>query len=446
MKGPPTVSVKTADVPLVTPSDVVGTSKPRLWRVLGPGLITGAADDDPSGIATYAQAGAQFGFRLSWTLLVTYPLMVAIQAVSARIGRTTGRGIAANIRLNFPKGIAQATVALLFTANVCNIGADLGAMAESSRLLLPSVPTWAYLVVYSSVCAAGQVFMHHTRYVAVLKWLTLSLFSYFATLCVVHISWPDFLTGLVLPSLSMDSDLWLTVVAILGTTISPYLFFWQASQEVEDTKSEPHREPLLRRPDQGPGALARIRLDTLVGMGISNLVAIAIMATAAATLHVHGVHELSSAAQAAETLKPIAGNFAFALFALGIVGTGLLSVPVLAGSAAYALGEARKWPVGMSKQPSQAKAFYGAIAVATLIGAAANMFKISPVKALIWAAALNAFVAAPVMVLIIKMATSKKVMGQFKITGAWVITGWIATAVMSVASLGFLISLLGQTF
>jgi NRAMP (natural resistance-associated macrophage protein)-like metal ion transporter len=444
MKGPPPVSIRTAGVSPVTPSDVVGTSKPRLWRVLGPGLITGAADDDPSGIATYAQAGAQFGFRLSWTLLVTYPLMVAIQAVSARIGRTTGRGIAANIRLNFPMGIAQATVALLFTANVCNIGADLGAMAESSRLLLPSVPTWAYLVVYSSVCAAGQVFMHHTRYVAVLKWLTLSLFSYFATLCVVHISWPEFLRGLVLPSLSMDSDLWLTVVAILGTTISPYLFFWQASQEVEDTKAEPLREPLLRRPDQGPDALSRIRLDTLVGMGISNLVAIAIMATAAATLHVHGVHELSSAAQAAETLKPIAGNFAFALFALGIVGTGLLSVPVLAGSAAYALGEARKWPVGLSKQPSQAKAFYGAIAVATLIGAAANIFKISPVKALIWAAALNAFVAAPVMVLIMKMATSKKVMGQFKITGAWVITGWIATAVMSVASLGFLISLLGQ--
>jgi Mn2+/Fe2+ NRAMP family transporter len=370
--------------------------------------------------------------------------MVAIQAVSARIGRTTGRGIAANIRLNFPNWILQSTVALLFTANVCNIGADLGAMAESSRLLLPGVPTWVYLVLYSSVCAAGQVFIHHTRYVAVLKWLTLSLFSYFATLCVVHVSWPEFVRGLILPSLSMDSDLWLTVVAILGTTISPYLFFWQAAQEVEDTKAEPLREPLRRRPDQGPDALSRIRMDTLVGMGVSNLVALAIMATAAATLHVHGIHELSSAAQAAETLKPIAGNFAFALFAIGIVGTGLLSVPVLAGSAAYALGEARKWPVGLSKQPSQAKAFYGAIAVATLIGAAANILSISPVKALIWAAALNAFVAAPVMALIMSMATSKKIMGPFRIAGAWVIMGWIATAVMSVASLGFLISLLGH--
>jgi NRAMP (natural resistance-associated macrophage protein)-like metal ion transporter len=423
-------------------SNVVGPSKPRFLRLLGPGLITGAADDDPSGIATYAQAGAQFGFQLSWTLLLTYPLMVAIQAVSARIGRTTGKGIAANIRLNYSKWILRTTVALLFTANICNIGADLGAMAEASRLLLPTLPVWVYLVIFSSICTIGQIFLQHTRYVAILKWLTLSLFAYFATLCVVHIDWAEFFKGLLLPKFLPDKQFWLTVIAILGTTISPYLFFWQASEEVEDTKTEPVRKPLRRRPSQGSDALARIRLDTLIGMGVSNLVALAILATAAATLHVRGVHEISSAAQAAEALRPIAGHLAFALFSLGIVGTGLLSVPVLAGSAAYALGEAQSWPTGLSKKPAQAKAFYGAIAAATLLGAAANVLKISPIKALIWAAALNAVVAVPVMFLVMKIATNKKIMGPFRIERPWVVLGWLATGVMAVASVAFLLSLL----
>ena len=423
------------------PSSVVGRSKPRLWRILGPGLITGAADDDPSGIATYAQAGAQFGFRLAWTLVVSYPLMVAIQAISARIGRTTGLGIAGNIRLHYPNWILQGAVALLFIANICNIGADLGAMAEASRLLVPTIPAWVYLLSYSLICTAGQLFLHHSRYVAVLKWLCLSLFAYFATLCVVHVDWRDFLKGLVWPQFRFDRDFWLMVVAILGTTISPYLFFWQAAQEVEDTKAEPIREPLRVRPTQGPEALARIQLDTLVGMAISNLVALAILATAASTLHANGVHELTSAAQAAQALRPLAGNFAFALFALGIIGTGLLSVPVLAGSAAYALGEARRWPVGLSRQPSQARAFYSAIALATLVGAGANLLSISPVKALVWSAVLNAIVAAPVMVLIMRIASSRKIMGEFSIQKGWIIMGWVATAVMAVASLLFMISL-----
>jgi NRAMP (natural resistance-associated macrophage protein)-like metal ion transporter len=423
-------------------SHVVGPSKPRLWRVLGPGLITGAADDDPSGIATYAQAGAQFGFSLSWTLLFTYPLMVAIQEISARIGRTTGQGLSANIRAMFPGWILQCAVTLLLLANICNIGADLGAMAESSRLLLPGVPTWGYLVIFSLICTAGQIFLNHNRYVAILKWLTLSLFAYFATLLVVQIPWNEFLRGLLLPTFVMSREFWLTAVAILGTTISPYLFFWQASQEVEDTKTEPVRAPLRRRPSQGPDALSRIRLDTLVGMGVSNLVAIAIVGTAAATLHPHGVKEISSAAQAAEALKPVAGNFAFALFALGVVGTGLLSVPVLAGSAAYAVGEARKWPVGLSRQPTEAKAFYGVIAAATLIGAAANILKISPLKALIWSAALNAVVAVPVMILIMMISGNKKMMGQFSVSGPLRALGWTATAVMTVASIAFLISLI----
>jgi NRAMP (natural resistance-associated macrophage protein)-like metal ion transporter len=434
------MALETATRP-VDRSSVVGPAKPRLWRVLGPGLITGAADDDPSGIATYAQAGAQFGFRLAWTLVLSYPLMVVIQAISARIGRTTGRGIAGNIRMHYPNWILQGAVALLFVANICNIGADLGAMAEASRLLLPSIPSWSYLVLFSLICTAGQLFLHHTRYVAVLKWLTLSLFAYFATLCVVHVNWGEFLQGLVWPRLEINRDFWLTVVAILGTTISPYLFFWQAAQEVEDTKAEPVREPLRIRPSQGPDALARIRLDTSVGMGISNLVALAILATAAATLHVSGIHELTSAAQAAQALRPLAGDFAFALFALGIVGTGLLSVPVLAGSAAYALGEARRWPVGLSRQPSQAKAFYSAIALATLVGAGANLLSVSPVKALVWSAVLNAIVAAPVMVLLMRIATSRRIMGEFRIGRGWTAMGWLATAVMAVASLVFMISL-----
>lgn len=361
---------------MAPPAAVVGPSRPRLWLVLGPGLITGAADDDPSGIATYAQAGAQFGYRLGWTLLFTYPLMVVIQAVSARIGRTTGQGIAGNLREHYPGWLLQSVVALLFVANTLNIGADLGAMAEATRLLLPALPAWAYVVAFGMVSTAGQMFLQHTRYVAALKWLTLSLFAYFATVCVVHVSWPDFLRGLVWPRFTLDQDFWLTVVAIL--------------------------------------------------------------VTAAATLHQSGAHNLSSAAQAAEALRPLAGQAAFALFALGIIGTGLLSVPVLAGSAAYALGEARRWPVGLARRPLQAKAFYTAIAVATLLGATANVASLNPVKALVWAAVINGLVAVPVMALLMLMAANVRIMGQFRITGSWILIGWIATGVMGVAAVAFI--------
>jgi NRAMP (natural resistance-associated macrophage protein)-like metal ion transporter len=423
-------------------SDVVETSKPRLLKILGPGLVTGAADDDPSGIATYSQAGAQFGFGLGWTLLLTYPLMVTIQSISARIGRTSGLGIAGNVRRFYPKWLLYGLVAALTFANVCNIGADLGAMAETGRLLIPAAPSWLLLALFAIACAGGQIFMQHKRYVAILKWLTLSLFAYFAVLCVVHVAWTQFLLGLVWPRFSLDRAFWLMVAAILGTTISPYLFFWQAAQEVEDTKTEPIRKPLVQRPAQGANALTRIRLDTMIGMAISNLVALAIMATAAATLHASKTKEIESAAQAAEALRPLAGSFAFALFSLGIIGTGLLSVPVLAGSAAYALGEARRWPVGLSRQPKQAKAFYGTIAAATLLGAAANLLKVSPMKALVWSAVLNAIVAAPIMILLMQMATNSSIMGQFLISRRSRVIGWLATLVMGVASLGFIISLI----
>ena len=425
-------------------SPVVGPSKPRLWQVLGPGLITGASDDDPSGIATYSQAGAQYGYGLGWTLVLTYPLMVVIQAISARIGRTTGRGIAGNLREHYPNWLLQAIVFLLSIANTLNLGADLGAMGEASKLLLPGISTPVYIVFFGIVCTAGQIAFKHTRYVAFLKWLSLSLFSYFAAMCAVHISWIQLLKGLVWPSLTLDRQFWLMVVAVLGTTISPYLFFWQAAQEVEDTKAVPRRRPLRRAPIQGPIALARIQLDTLIGMGFSNLVALAIMITAASTLHVAGIHEIDSAAQAAQALRPIAGNFAFAVFALGIIGTGLLSIPVLAGSAAYAIGEARRWPVGLTRQPLQAKAFYGAITLATLLGAAANMLSLNAVKALIWSAVINGVVAVPVMALLMLMSTNERIMGEFRVSRLVQVIGWSATVVMAAASLAFIWSTLAQ--
>jgi Mn2+/Fe2+ NRAMP family transporter len=401
--------------------------------------VTGAADDDPSGIATYAQAGAQYAFRLGWTLLITYPLMVVIQSISARIGRTTGAGIAGNLRRHYPAWILHSVVVLLLIANTLNIGADLAAMAEASRLLVPAPPGWAYVLGYGALTTLGQILLSHTRYVAVLKWLTLSLFAYFATVCVVHVPWREVLVGLVWPRLSMDRDFWLMVVAILGTTISPYLFFWQAAQEVEDTKARPVEEPLLAKPAQGPGALARIRLDTLVGMGVSNLVALAILITAGSTLHRAGIREVASAAQAAEALRPLAGKGAFVLFALGILGTGLLSIPVLAGSAAYALGEARKWPVGLARQPLQAKAFYATIALATFLGAGANVIALSPVKALIFAAVINGIVAVPVMALLMLMSARQDIMGQFRISAGPKAIGWIATLLMAIAAAFFIV-------
>jgi NRAMP (natural resistance-associated macrophage protein)-like metal ion transporter len=421
---------------------MVGPSKPRLWQTLGPGLITGAADDDPSGIATYSQAGSQFGFQLAWTLVLTYPLMVVIQAICARIGRTTGLGIAGNLRAHYPNWLVQAIVGLLFIANTLNIGADLGAMGDSMHLLLHIAPAWAYVAMFGVICTAAQILFQHRRYVSILKWLTLSLLAYFGAVMVVHVQWTELAKGLVLPRLTGNTEFWLMVVAIFGTTISPYLFFWQAAQEVEDTKADPVQAPLIENPRQGKSALARIQFDTLVGMGFSNLVALAILVTAAATLHAAGILQVDSAAQAASALRPIAGDFAFAVFATGIIGTGLLSVPVLAGSAAYALGEARGWPVGLSKQPLEAKAFYATIAVATLLGAAGNFFELNPVKALVWSAVINGVVAVPVMALLMLISSNRRIMGGFAITRLWWFIGWAATAVMAAATVGFVVSMI----
>jgi NRAMP (natural resistance-associated macrophage protein)-like metal ion transporter len=413
----------------------------RWWSQLGAGLITGASDDDPSGIATYSQAGAQFGYQLAWTMLFTYPLMVVIQDISARIGRVTGRGIAGNLRQHYPAWVLQPIVALLFIANTLNIGADLGGMAEGVRLLVPPVSGWVWILFFGLTCTVTQVLLSHRLYVLVLKWLTLGLLSYFGVLAVVEVNWAQVARAIIVPHWSFDAQFWLMVVALLGTTISPYLFFWQAAQEVEDTKAHSQQLPLRRKPSQGASELARIRLDTLVGMGFSNLVGLAILIATASTLHGTRVEQVQTAAQAAQALRPLAGEFAFALFALGIVGTGLLSVPVLACSAAYAVGEARLWPVGLARKPLEAKAFYFTIALATALGAAANAAAINPMKALLWAAVINGIVAVPVMVLVVRLATNRKVMDRFVVTGMWRLLGWIATAVMAVATISWLVSI-----
>ena len=365
-------------------------------------------------------------------------MMVAIQAICARVGRTTGLGIAGNLRRHYPAWALHGIVALLCIANVLNIGADLGAMAESARLLL-RLPAWLYVAGFGLASIAGQVFAGHKQYVAVLRWLTLSLLAYLATAFVVHIRWQAFLSGLLWPRLTPDHSFWLTVVAIFGTTISPYLFFWQAAQEVEDIKAEPRREPLLKKPSQAPDALARIRADTVIGMAASNLVSLAILVTTAATLHEHGISDVASAAQAAQALRPLAGKAAFALFALGVIGTGLLSVPVLAGSAAYALGEAWRWPVGLSKKPLRARGFYSVIALSITLGALGTFLHLNPVKALVWAAVINGIVAVPVMALLLHMSVQASILGRFRIGRGLAALGWIATGVMGIASLVFII-------
>jgi Mn2+/Fe2+ NRAMP family transporter len=412
-----------------------GETKQKFVTVLGPGLIAGASDDDPSGIATYSQAGAQLGFSVSWTLLFSYPLMAAIQEISALIGRTTGKGIAANIRIHYSNWVLQAIVVLLLVANTINIGADLGAMGDALSLLVGG-PHLLYVVLFGAVCAGLQIYIPYDRYAPVLRWLTLALFSYFGTMLFVKMPWGEMARGLFVPTFAADAEFWATVVAVLGTTISPYVFFWQASQEVEETRRVAESKPLVRAPEQGPSALGRIRLDTYFGMGLANLVALAIMITTAATLHVKGVTDIETSTQAAEALRPVAGPFALAIFTLGLVGTRLQAVPVLAGSAAYALAEARRWPNGLARKPKAAKAFYATIALATLIGALINFSPINPIKALYWSAVINGVVAVPVIAIMMVMTANRKIMGEFVVRGPLSILGWIATAVMAAAIVG----------
>ena len=409
--------------------------RPRLADIMGPGLITGASDDDPSGIATYSQAGAQFGYTLGWTLILTYPLMCAIQIVSAQVGRVTGRGLAGNMRRHYPTWLVYPLIALLLVANIINIGADLGAMAAALRLLVPG-PQFLFVIAFAAVTVLLEVFMRYSRYASVLRWLALSLLAYVATVFAVDVPWLTVAKNLVIPKIQFSGDYLAMVVAVFGTTISPYLFFWQAAEEVEDEKEDPEAKPLIKAPVQAPRQLARIQADTLVGMGISNVVALFIMITTAATLHAHGVTNIQTSSQAAEALRPVAGRFAFTVFALGIVGTGMLALPVLAGSAAYAVGEVLGWRVGLAQRPRRARAFYLTIAAATVIGTIMNFTSLDPIKALIWSATINGVAAVPIMAMIMLIASRKAVMGQFTLKKGLMVLGWLATAVMAAAAIG----------
>ncbi len=406
---------------------------------LGPGLITGAADDDPSGIATYSQAGAQFGFNMLWTVLLTYPLMVGIQVVSARIGRVSGHGLATNIARHYPRWLLYSIVGLLLVANTINIGADVAAMGEATRLLAGGPAHW-YAIGFGLLSVMLQVLVPYHRYVRVLKWLTLALLAYVATVFVVRIPWQQVAVGTLLPHISLKTEYITTVVAVFGTTISPYLFFWQASQEVEDMRAKPGEQDLLHSPEQARASLRRIKVDTYIGMGFSNMVAFFIILTTAVTLHMHGITDIQSSAQAAQALRPIAGDFAFLMFSAGIIGTGLLAIPVLAGSSAYATAGAFHWDNSLEYTPSKAKAFYSVIAISTVIGVVLSLSAIDPIKALYWSAVINGVISVPVMVVMMLMAVKPEIMGQFVIKTKWKILGWLATGLMSLAVVAMLVT------
>ncbi len=412
-----------------------------LLEQLGPGLITGAADDDPSGIATYSQGGAQFGFGLLWTLVLTFPLMVAIQLVSAHIGRVTGRGLAQNMGQVLPQPVVLTLVALLFVANTINIGADVASMGAAAQLVFG----WgehAFTILFAVVSVILQMFVSYKRYARFLTVLTLSLFSYVALVFMIHLDWAQVGLGM-LGMLGVHADLStaaaVTIVAIFGTTISPYLFFWQSAEEVEELDHHPDEKPLTEAPRQAKRAFARIRVDTIVGMAASNLVALAIMISTAATLHAAGKTDIQTAADAARALQPLAGRFAFLLFSLGIIGTGLLAIPVLAGSAAYAIGETRGWKVGLDNKPWEAVGFYLVIASAVALGIGIDYSGLDPIKALYWSAVINGVIAVPMMAAMMIVAGNKKSMGRFTAGPTLSILGWTSTAVMGAAAVAMIV-------
>lgn len=413
--------------------------EPGFLECLGPGLVTGAADDDPSGIATYSQTGAQFGFQTLWTLLVTFPLMLATQFACALVGRVTGKGLAANLREHYPLPLLYALVALLCVANTINLAADIGAIGAAAKLLVGG-PAIVYAILASVGAVVLLVALPFSGYARVLKFLTLCLFAYAGTLFLVHVPWGEVARSMVLPKLQWSKDYVTAIVAIFGTTISPYLFFWQASHEVEAQTLDKVERPLKRAPEQAEAQLRRMKIDTGTGMFMSNAIAFCIMLTAAAVLHARGVTEIESAAQAAEALRPVAGRLSFFLFACGIVGTGLLAIPTLAGSIAYAIAETFRWPEGLDLKFYQATGFYGVIAVATLIAIALNLTPIDPIKALYWSAVLNGVIAVPLMIMIMLIARRKAIMGKFVASARLTIGGWAATAMMAAASVALFAS------
>ncbi|MGJ0506594.1 MAG: NRAMP family divalent metal transporter [Methylocystis sp.] len=404
-------------------------SKAGGWlRLLGPGLVTGAADDDPSGVATYAQAGARFGYDLLWAVALTTPLMLAVQLVSARIGRTTGAGVVANVRRHLPRGVAQGLVALLMIANVANIAADLAAVGEALSLLLGGAEQ-RFALAAGALSLLAQVAVPYRRYAAFLRWSTLALFAYVAAAFAAPVDWPHALRAAVWPSQALSRDSLMMLVAVLGTTISPYLFVWQAAQEIEEMRLADNGP--LRETGNAAGELRRLRIDTGVGAFLSNVVAFFIMLSTAAALNAHGVTNIETSAQAAEALRPVAGDFAFALFALGIIGTGLLAIPVLAGSAAYAASEVFGGDFSLEKPFTGAPGFYGILIAATLGGAAIDFWAVAAMKLLIWAALLNGLIAPPFLAAMMLVASNPEAMGAH-VAPRWLLTlGWTATAAMT---------------
>ena len=399
---------------------------------VGPGLITGVADDDPSGIATYSQAGAQFGLEMLWTMPLAFPLMAAVQVMCADIGRVTGKGIAANIKAVFPLSVLRGVVLLLLIANTLNIAADIAAMGETAELVTGfDRHGMTAFFVFGSVLL--QIFVPYHRYVFFLKWLTLSLLAYAAVLFTVHVPWGEVALRTFWPSFAPDSDAATVIVGVFGTTISPYLFFWQASEEIEEMERK-GASPLITDMTTAGQELRRINWDTWSGMFYSDVSAYFIILATAVTLHVAGVTDIETAAQAASALRPLAGDFAYLLFALGILGVGLIGVPVLAGSAAYALSEAMGWKWGLERKARDARGFYGVIALSVFAALVIQYSPISPMKALFWSAVINGIVAVPLMVVIILLVCKKSVMGPFTASRPIVILGWITTIVMGLAA------------
>ena len=410
------------------------------WHNLGPGLTTGAADDDPSGIATYSQTGAQYGFQLIWLAGFTYPLMSVVQEMCARLGLVTGRGLAGNIRAFFPKWVLLITTFLLFFANTLNIGANLGAMAKSSQLLYPEINFGFLVIGFTILSLALQIFTTYEKYAGYLKWLALVLIAYIFSALSVDLDFRELLKFTFIPSMEFSKDQIFIVTAILGTTISPYLFFWQTSQEVEEQILEGKTTLKLRQAETTPEEVKNMRIDVWSGMFLSNLVMYFIIAACADNLFKIGIPNIATAEQAAKALQPIAGDGAYLLFALGIIGTGMLAVPVLAGSASYALSESFGWRYGLYKKLKEAYAFYGVIILAMVLGVIMNFVGIDPIKSLIYTAIANGLIAPIILSQIVLMSSNKKIMGNWTNGLITRIIGWSITLIMTVAGIATLIS------
>jgi Mn2+/Fe2+ NRAMP family transporter len=414
---------------------------PGFLKALGPGIVTGAADDDPSGIATYSQVGAQFGFAMLWTMLLTYPLMAGIQEISAWIGRVTGVGLAGNIRRHYSPIVVDTLVALLLIANVINLGADIGAMGSAMQLIVGG-PALLYSLGFGLISVLAAIAVPYKRYAEYLKWSTLVLFVYAATALVVKFPLMPVMLGTFIPTLTFSNSYLTALTAVFGTTISPYLFFWQASVEAQEQKTAPGEKPLKVAPSQAPAQLERMRSDTYLGMAFSNIIAFFIILDTAAVLHAHGITDIQTGAQAAEALRPLAGELAFLLFSIGIIGTGLIAIPVLAGSSAYALAEALELPIGLERKLHRAKGFYAILAVATLLGVALNVIGMNPIKALFWSAVINGVAAVPIMIVMMLMTTNKKITGGLRLPRPQKVIGWIATGVMLAVAASMLATLI----